>query len=63
MKLLNKIFNKYVLLLKKVTTFAGTTIIYCTAILLGKILYSFSPKIKSNHWSNFESGSSPFKMF
>jgi hypothetical protein len=63
MNKIKKIFDYYVKTSKMATTYIGVIGIYITGILAGKILYTLSKKIPQNHWSNYQSGSSPKKMY
>jgi len=63
MKILKKIFDIYIKISKIITTYLGIIAIYSIGIPLGKIMFSFSPKVNHHKWVNYQPGSSPDKMF
>ena len=63
MKQLQNVFNKYVTIMKVITTFIGTFFIYFSGILLGKIIYSFVAKEEHKNWQKYQNGLVSDKMF
>lgn len=63
MNQLKNIFNKYVKIMKVITTFVGTFFIYFSGILLGKIIFLFVAKDKHHNWQKYQNGVASDKMF